>query len=378
MGTTRAASPPTLSQRALNRALLARQHLLARVDMPAAAMIEGLVGMQSQAPLAPYVGLWTRINAFEPAELALLMTERAAVRASLMRYTLHLVTARDYLALWAVFAPLLAQRFRGSPFRRNLVDVDLDELARLARGLIEERPRTAAELGRGLAERWPGRDTLSLSAAVGHLVPLVQVPPRGVWGAGGLPTWTLAETWLGAKVGTDPAPDGLVLRYLAAFGPASVADIGNWSGLTRLAPVVERLRDRLIVVRDERNRELFDLPDAARPGPDVPAPVRFLPEYDNVLLGHKDRTRMMDVDQATPLFPGNGAALGSVLVDGRFGGGWRIAREGSGAILRIELVAAPSGSDRRELIDEGGRLLEFVTGGAGATGLRDVVISTPG
>jgi hypothetical protein len=373
--TTRGARAPILGQRALNRALLARQHLLGRVDMPAAAMIKALVGMQSQAPLAPYVGLWTRINGFKPAELAGLMTERATVRASLMRYTLHLVTAHDYLALRPIFAPLLAQRIRPSPFRRNLVDVDLDELARLARGLIEERPRTAAELGRRLAERWPGRDTLSLSAAVGHLVPLVQVPPRGVWGAGGLPTWGLAETWLGAKVGTDPAPDDLVLRYLRAFGPASVADIGNWSGLTRLDTVVERLRDRLVVFRDERDRELFDLPDSPRPGSDVRAPVRFLAEYDNVLLGHKDRTRVMDVDQATPLFPGNGAALGSVLLDGRFAGGWRIELAEPAAILRIELVAAPSSPDRRELVDEGGRLLAFV---AGAAGRRDVVIGTPG
>jgi hypothetical protein len=355
--------------------LLARQHLLERTEMPAATLIEGLVGMQSQAPLAPYVGLWTRISGFQPAELAGLMTERAAVRASLMRYTLHLVTARDYLALRPIFGPLLAQRFRSSPFRRNLVGVDLDELARLARGLIEERPRTAAELGRNLAERWPGRDTLSLSAAVGHLVPLVQVPPRGVWGASGLPTWGLAETWLGAPVGTNPTPDDLVLRYLGAFGPASVADIGNWSGLTRLGPVVEGLRDRLVIFRDERQRELFDLPDAPRPGPETPAPARFLPEYDNLLLGHQDRTRVMDVDQATPLFPGNGAALGSVLLDGRFAGGWRIERAGRGgpeAILRVELSAAPSGADRRELIDEGARLLAFV---AGAAGRRDVVIS---
>ncbi|MGH2464572.1 MAG: winged helix DNA-binding domain-containing protein [Candidatus Limnocylindrales bacterium] len=373
MTTTRPAAPPILGQRALNRALLARQHLLERTDMSAADMIEGLVGMQSQAPLAPYVGLWTRINRFEPAELAGLMTERAAVRASLMRYTLHLVTARDYLALRPVFAPLLAQRFRGSAFRRNLVDVDLDELARLARALIEERPRTALELGRRLAERWPGRDVLSLSAAAGPLLALVQVPPRGVWGVGGLPTWGLAETWLGAKVGADPAPDGLVLRYLRAFGPATIADIGNWSGLTRLGTVVERLRDRLVVFRDERDRELFDLLDAPRPDPDVQAPARFLPEYDNLLLGHKDRTRVMDVDQATPLFPGNGAALGSVLLDGRFGGGWRIERRGPAAILRIDLVAAPSGQERRELIDEGGRLLAFV---AGANGPRDVVIAT--
>jgi Winged helix DNA-binding domain len=373
--TTPAGRPPILGPRALNRALLARQHLLERVDLPAATMIEHLVGMQSQAPLAPYVGLWTRINGFEPGELAGLMTERAAVRASLMRYTLHLVTARDYLALRPIFAPLLAQRFRVSPFHRNLVGVDLDELARLARALIDERPRTAAELGGRLAERWPGRDRLSLSAAVGPVVPLVQVPPRGVWGSGGLPTWGLAETWLGATVGTDSAPDDLVLRYLGAFGPASVADIQNWSGLSRLGMVIDRLRERLVTFRDERDRELFDLPDAPRPDAGVRAPVRFLPEYDNLLLGHKDRTRVMDLEHSTPLFPGNGAALGSVLLDGRFAGGWRIERDGAAATLRIGLVTAPGGPDRRELVDEGERLLAFA---AEAAGRRDVVIAVAG
>ena len=147
-----------------------------------------------------------------------------------------------------------------------------------------------------------------------------------MWGASGPPTWGLAEAWLGRSLGTDPAPDDLVLRYLAAFGPASISDIQNWSGLSRLRTVVDRLRGALVTFRDERGRELFDLPDAPRPDPETPAPPRFLPEYDNLLLGHRDRTRVMDVDRATPLFPGNGAVLGSVLLDGRFAGGWRIVR----------------------------------------------------
>lgn len=370
---TRPAPPPILTQRALNRALLARQHLLERVERPASEMIEGLVGMQSQAPLAPYVGLWTRISGFAPAELAGLMTDRAAVRASLMRYTLHLVTARDYLALRPVFAPLLAQRFRVSPFQRNLVGVDLQELGRLAQALLEERPRTAADLGGRLAERWPGRDRLSLSAAVGHLLPLVQVTPRGVWGAGGLPTWGLAEAWIGQPVGSDPTPDRLILRYLAAFGPAAVSDIQNWSGLSRLGEVVARLRERLVTFRDEGGRELFDLPEAPRPDPGIPAPPRFVPEFDNLLLGHKDRTRVMNVEHSTPLFPGNGGVLGSVLLDGRFAGGWRISRGEDRASLEVELLAPPVRADRLALADEGQRLLEFA---AGDRSRRDVTITS--
>jgi len=369
---SRPASPPILTQRALNRALLARQHLLERVKRPAGEMIEGLVGMQSQAPLAPYVGLWTRIAGFAPEELAGLMNDRAAVRASLMRYTLHLVTARDYLALRPIFAPLLAQRFRVSPFQRNLVGVDLEELARLARALLEDRPRTAADLGRRLAERGPGRDPQSLSAAVGHLLPLVQVPPRGVWGAGGLPTWGLAEAWIGRPVGSDPAPDRLVLRYLAAFGPAAINDIQNWSGLSRLAEVVARLRERLVTFRDEGGHELFDLPDAPRPDPGVPAPPRFVPEYDNLLLGHKDRSRVMNPEHSTPLFPGNGGVLGSVLLDGRFAGGWQISRAEDRASLQVELLAPPVHRDRLALADEGRRLLDFA---AGDRSRRDVTIS---
>jgi len=372
--TPRAAPPPVLSRRALNRALLARQHLLERVEWPASEMIEGLVGMQSQAPLAPYVGLWTRISGFAPPELAQLMSDRAAVRASLMRYTLHLVTARDYLAMRPILAPLLAQRFRVSPFRRNLVGVDLDELARLARALIEERPRTAADLGSGLAERWPGRDPQSLSAAVGHLLPLVQLPPRGVWATGGLPTWGLAEAWLGEAVGTDPSPDRLVLRYLGAFGPASINDIQNWSGLSRLAEVVERQRGQLVLFHDERGRELFDLPDAPRPDEDTPAPPRFVPEYDNLLLGHKDRTRVIDAHHSTPLFPGTGGVLGSVLLDGRFAGGWRISRDDDRAVLDVELVAAPVRLDRLGLEEEGQRLLAFA---AADRTRRDVVTRSP-
>jgi hypothetical protein len=372
--TFRPAPPPFLSQRALNRALLARQQLLERVERPASELIEGLVGMQSQAPLAPYVGLWTRISGFAPDELARLMTDRAVVRASLMRYTLHLVTARDYVAMRPIFAPLLAQRFRVSPFQRNVVGVDLDELARLARALLEERPRTAADLGRRLADRWPSCDPQSLSAAVGHLLPLVQLPPRGVWGAGGLPTWGLAEAWLGQPVGTNPAPDRLVLRYLGAFGPASINDIQNWSGMSRLAEVVARLGDRLVTFRNEGGRELFDLPDAPRPDPGTPAPPRFVPEYDNLLLGHRDRTRVMDPQHSTPLFPGNGGVLGSVLLDGRFAGGWRISRADDRALLAVELVVTPVRRDRLDLETEGQRLLEFT---AADRGRRDVVIRPP-
>jgi hypothetical protein len=376
--TVRAAAPPLLGQRALNRALLARQLLLERVAGTAAGTIEHLVGMQAQAPNAPYVGLWTRLVGFEAAELAGLMTDRAAVRAPLMRDTLHLVTARDFIALRPIFAPLLARRFRSSPFHRNLAGVDLDAVTETARGWLEERPRTGAELGRLLAERWPGRDPLSLATVVRPRLALVQVPPRGVWGSAGPPTWAPAEAWLGQAVATDATPDRLVLRYLAAFGPAAVADIQNWSGLTGIRAVVDRQRHDLLTFRDERGRELLDLPSAPRPDGNAPAPVRYIPEYDNLLLGHHDRTRVMNVEHATPLFPGNGGVLGSVLLDGRFAGGWRIVRdrprEARTARLKVDLLRVPAAADRLALIEEGQRLLAFAAAEAGG---HDVEIGWP-
>jgi len=252
----------------------------------------------------------------------------------------------------------------------------------MARNVLETGPRTGAELGRLLAERWPGRDPLSLATVVRPRLALVQIPPRGVWGMSGAPTWALAEDWLGHVVDSESAPDQLVLRYLGAFGPATVADIQNWSGLSGIRAVVERLQGELLTFHDERGRELFDLPGAPRPDPGVAAPARYLPEYDNLLLGHHDRTRVMDVEHSTPLFPGNGGVLGSILLDGRFAGGWRIVRGSGGRAnadsgdvrLQVDLLVEPPESDRRALTDEGQSLLGFVVPGAGQ---RDVVIGWP-
>jgi hypothetical protein len=367
-----------LGPRALNRALLERQLLLRRADLTALQAIEHLAGMQAQAPNAPYVGLWTRLAGFRPDQLAALMTERTVVRTHLMRNTVHLVSARDGLAIRGLMQPFLARSFASSVFAPNLADVDLPVLLAAGRTLLLDRPRTRAELGQLLGERWPGRDPRSLAYAITNLVPTVQVPPRGIWGATGQAAYAATETWLDGRQAAELSPDDLVLRYLAAFGPATVRDVQAWCGLTRLSEVTERLRPRLRTFRDADGRELFDLPDAPRPDPDTPAPPRFLPEYDNVLLSHADRGRIIPGRRSVPLPPGLGGTTGTVLIDGFWQAIWKITRERGAASLRIEPFARLSAEQATALSSEGSRLLGFVAPDAdtshievGAANLRD-------
>ncbi|HZS86486.1 MAG TPA: winged helix DNA-binding domain-containing protein [Chloroflexota bacterium] len=367
---SRDASPDMLSRRALNRALLARQMLLQRRTLPAAEAIERLVGMQAQVPLAPYVGLWSRLDGFRPDELSRLIAERSAVRMSLMRTTLHLVTARDALTLRPLVQPVLERGLRtGSPFGRRLAGVDMEALLAAGRALLEERPRTIAALGKRLSERWPEYDPTSLAYAVRYLLPLVQVPPRGLWGAGGQATFTTVEAWLGRSLASDPSPEDMVLRYLAAFGPATIRDVQAWCWLTRLREVVERLRPQLLTFRDEQGNELFDLPDAPRPDPETPAPPRFLPEYDNALLSHVDRTRIIADEHRELVF-----TRGAVLLDGFVRGSWTIRRQRADATLLIAPFAPLSAQDRDALSDEGAALLVFAAGDAAA---RDIQFVPP-
>jgi winged helix DNA-binding protein len=359
-----------LSARALNRATLARQMLLERANLSASDAIERLVGMQAQVPIDPYVGLWSRLDGFRPEELADLLTKRRAVRASLMRATIHLVTARDMRRLRPLMEPVIARMFwTGSPFGRAIKGVDTDSLVAVVKELIEERPRARAELRPLLAERWPDHDDDALSA-IAYLLPVVQVTPRGVWGQSGRATWTTAESWLGRPLDPTPSIDDLVVRYFAGYGPASVMDIQAWCGLTKLRDVVERLRPRLRVFRDEDGRELFDVPDGPRPEPDTPAPARFLPEYDNALLGYKDRTRMIVEESRRWLESDILGNFSTFLVDGRIGGRWKFTRERDIATLTIEPVIRLSNAEAAELTDEGSRLLVFLAPDAGARNVR--------
>jgi hypothetical protein len=364
---------PVLSRHALNRALLERQLLLRRAVKPAQAAIEHLVALQAQEPFDPYTALWSRLEGFRAEELAGLLTDRRAVRAvAMMRTTIHLLTADDWLALRPILQIVQHRGFTtGSPFGRNLVGLELHEVVEAGRELLDEKPRTGSDLGNALLERWPDRDAASLGHAVRYLLPLVQLPPRGIWGKSGRPVLATAETWLGRPVGSDTAPDAMILRYLAAYGPASVMDIQAWCWLTRLGPIVEQLRPQLRTFQDESGRELFDVPDGPLPDPDTPAQPRFLPTFDNIVLSHKDRSRIIgdpsewavEGGQFDPIF-----LRGSVLVDGFVHSGWRVDRDGDRATL-VVMPARPYGPGQREAVaDEAERLLEFLAPEA----MRDV------
>ena len=359
----------TLSTRTLNRTLLDRQCLLRRERRPALELIGHLVGMQSQVPGDPFTALWSRIEGFDPAELDAAMLERRAVRTGVMRTTLHLLTADDAVAFAPLFAGVQQRAFRAQRrFREGIEGMDLAELLAAGTAAIEERPRTPAELARILGERWPDRDAQSLGMAIRYFVPIVQVTPRGLWQRRMQPTITTVAAWLDRTPPIASVPsveEEVVLRYLRAFGPASVSDIRTWSWMTGLRAVVDRLRPRLRTYRDERGRELLDADDASIADPDENAPIRFLPEYDNLLLSHDDRTRI-----SGSWYPESRFSRGSVLVDGFGAAGWRIERDKGRANLLVDVFVDLSPSQHAELEAEGHALLAFLAADAE---VRDVI-----
>ncbi|WP_327172837.1 winged helix DNA-binding domain-containing protein [Streptomyces sp. NBC_01336] len=368
---TSAAPAAVLSPRALGRATLERQLLLRRAVMSAEDAVRHLVGLQAQNTKPPYFQLLARLEGFEPDRLAALMESRRVVRIVTLRSTIHTHTADDALTLRPLVQEARDRELR--IFRKGLVGVDLDRLRDLGRVYVEEAPRTPKEIRERLLTEWPDADPQALGTAARCLLPLVQITPRGVWGKSGQVALTTAEHWLGRPSAPVPPPDGTVLRYLAAFGPASVKDMQSWAGLTRLREVFERLRPQLVTFRDENGVELFDLPDAPRPDEDTPAPPRFLPEFDNVLLGHADRTRVIP----PPLKGCNGVgnqAYGSVLVDGFLAAIWRLEAGGAGtpATVTVQGLRPFTAAERDEVTDEAVALLSVMTktatGGDGGNG----------
>jgi hypothetical protein len=364
--------PELLGTRQLNRTLLERQLLLRRSPLSPVRAVEHLAGMQCQEPPAPFYGLWSRLEGFDPASLVGLLESHAVLRTTLMRATLHLTTADDFLAWRPMHQAMLEKRFAGSGFMKQLDGLDVGEVVAAGRAELAETPGTTATLGRALAERWPGHDKAALAYAVRFIVPLAQLPPRGtsLERQGGQAVVAPVEELLGRPLAEETAPDALLLRYLAAFGPASVADMRLWSGLPGLAAAVERLRPGLRRFRDERGRELLDLPDAPIATGDEPAPPRFLPWFDNILLGHDDRSRVLPYGHRLGVVGGSAF----VLVDGFARATWRIERDGDAATLRVQPLEPLELGD--DLIEEGERLLAF--GSPSASARRVVVEPAPG
>ncbi|AKZ53733.1 hypothetical protein SAM23877_0684 [Streptomyces ambofaciens ATCC 23877] len=351
-----------LDTRALNRATLARQALLDRADLPVLDAVAHLGGLQAQEPQEPFVGLWSRLRAFAPAALSDLLTERRVVRTHLMRRTVHLVTADDVLAWRSRHDAMLRGRVLGT-YRRELEGVDLDELAAAGRAVMSDgEPRSMSELARAVAGGRPGPAPRALGEMlVAALIPMAQLPPRGLWrtraGVRNLPL----SAWLGRDIdppsppGSDPVGQTLVRRYLAAFGPAGSADLRAWCGLAGLPAAVAAVRGELVAFRDERGRELLDLPDAPRPDPATPAPVRFLPAFDNALLGYQDRGRI--VDDAHRGLSVAGARV--ALVDGRVAATWTV----EAGTVTVTPLRRFSRAERTTVAEEGQALASFLSDG---------------
>lgn len=360
---------PTLTRRALNRATLARQILLARETITPVRAVERLAGLQAQWPKPPFIGLWTRIEGFQRGDLTQALLSRALVRATMMRATLHLVSAKDYVSLRPVIQPVL-RRGMQAVLRDRMEGLDVDRLVAEARAYFQEEPRTFTELRDFLMGLHPKGDERAMGFVVRMLLPLIQVPTDAPWGFPGTADFAVAESWLGESLPTgDADPGPLVLRYLSAFGPATVADAQAWSGLGGLRGTFDALRPKLCVFQDERGKELFDLPDAPRPPEDAAAPVRFLPEFDNLIVSRAD-ARFVAEPHRPRVFLSALRVRSTFLVDGFVAGAWAIARAKSSATLVIEPFEALSKKARDEVAAEGERLIRFVESDARAFELR--------
>ncbi|MCJ8014134.1 winged helix DNA-binding domain-containing protein [Paenibacillus sp. KQZ6P-2] len=351
-------SVKVLDSRALNRATLARQMLLCRADIPVLDVVEKLIGLQAQALNAPYFALWSRMENFQQEQLSELIRDRKVVRMALMRSTLHLVSAPDTLQLRPWLQGVMERSLKGA-YGQQLKDMDLGQLAALGRKLVEDKPMTSSELGQYLLEHWPELPSKAATAAIRNLVPLVQIPPRGIWGESGQATHTSLEAWLGQSLCPRPDTEILIRRYLAAFGPATVKDIQVWSGLTGLNKTIERLRPELVTFRDAQGAELFDLPDAPRPDGSTPAEPRFLGEFDNILLSYADRSRILDDRYRSRVFTINGIIRSTILIDGYVSGTWKLISERKKTVLSIESFISLSQKETDALMTEGARLLHF-------------------
>lgn len=349
-----------LTAGALNRATLARQMLLERADVSPLVVLERIIGLQAQTPRMWYVGLWDRLKDFDPLEVSRLLSERRLVRVVLMRAQTHVVTAADAGAFRPLLQPVAVAAFEDE-WGRSLPEVDTEAVAARAREMLAAGPLTMPEVGASLLAEHKGADPVALMNAARLLLPLVSVPPYGLWEASGPMAFTTAEAWLGRELGPMITPPELTKRYLAAFGPATAADIEYWSGLPGLGDLLRRQRAELETFRDVHGQEVFDLPGAPRPDPDVPAPVRYLYDCDSLLASYADVSRFIGPAGGIQLPNAAGQYFyGGVLIDGAVKARWRKLGSATGTSLGVEPFMALSDAEAADVVAEGRSLLRFL------------------
>ena len=338
--------PRTLTQQDLNRAVLARQLLLRRARLPIPRALERMGGLQAQYAPSMYIGLWSRVEGFRRVSLTRALERRTVVQATLMRATIHLVSKRDFWPLAvAIRDPRRRWWERTHPDRPR----DMVAAAKRLRGFLADGPRRRAEI-----EKFLGRER---ALGVGAYVDVVRAPPSGTWEQRRADLYAAAEDWVGIEdIDVAEARDLIVRRYLAAFGPATRADLADWAGIPvgELAEPLDRLELRRF--EDEQGKELIDLPRAQLPAPDTPAPPRFLPVWDATLLVHARRTGILPEEYRPLVFNVKTPnSVNTFLIDGRVAGTWRY----DGGKVRLEPFEGVPSRARRDLEDEARRLASF-------------------
>lgn len=351
-------SAKTLTLKQLNRTFLARQFLLERHDISPIQAIERLIGLQSQIPNPPYIGLWTRLKNFERDDLTKLMENREVVRAPLIRSTLHIITADDHKKFQSVLQPALDRYLKLYNGKKNLENLDFDKLQRAAKPFLEEQPRTTGDLRQMLLDIEPDGNDMTMASVIRHTMNVVQVPPGGTWGSSSRASYVLAQTYLGDA--TPSTLEALLHRYLRAFGPASIMDFQAWIGMTSLTSKIKPMMKNLITYQTEDGNTLLDLPDMDIINDNNPAPIRFIPEYDNLLVSHKDRNRIIADDDRKYVFLSSARVLSTILIDGFVGATWKIQREKDVALLKISLFEQQNDHVIEAIDKEGHALIRFI------------------
>lgn len=355
--------PQTITAGQWNRSLLHRQHLLARADEDAVEVIDRLVGMQSQDPTAAFYGLHCRIQDFQPDELDELLTDREIIRIALLRSTIFLIDGADARWIRPLAQPLLDTQ-RQTIYERRLVGADPAAVIADAEELLRAGPLGGDELGRALAARHRSEAPTTLTSIARCALPLVQIPPRGLWKGRGRPTYRLLDDWIGPG---DPALEGdeacreLIRLYLRGFGPSSVTAIQTWSGIGGLRPLVESMEREweLAAYTGPQGQLLYDLEGLEVTDADQPAPVRLVAPFDHILVSQADRGRITHPDHFARIRTPNGISPGFILVDGWLAGIWR--RPPGTTRIEPELFVTVPRRVRAELDDEVARLESWIS-----------------